>query len=75
MNLTIEVPGKIVLVLRAKAQAEGLTLETWFKRLAEEESASGHSRSGADSATHELPLWHLGATSSLRWRDLYDDLR
>lgn len=39
MNLTIEVPDEHIPALKAKAAAEGLTLEGWFRKLAEQESA------------------------------------
>ena len=37
----IELPDEQVAALRAKAAAQGLTLEGWFKKLAEEEPPAG----------------------------------
>jgi len=34
----IELPDEQAAALRAKAEAQGLTLQDWFKKLAEEES-------------------------------------
>ena len=36
----IEIPDDQAVVLKAKAAAQGLTLQDWFKKLAEEEAAS-----------------------------------
>jgi hypothetical protein len=37
MNLTIEFSGEQMAALKAKASAEGLTVEDWLRRLAEHE--------------------------------------
>ncbi|MBV9155748.1 MAG: hypothetical protein JO097_05780 [Acidobacteriaceae bacterium] len=37
MTLTINLPEKQVAALRAKAAAEGLTLEAWLQKLADQE--------------------------------------
>jgi hypothetical protein len=42
MNVTIEIPDEDVPAFEAKAAAEGLTLEAWFKKLAEQQSAGEH---------------------------------
>jgi hypothetical protein len=42
MTVTIELPDEDVPALKARAAAEGLTLEAWFKKLADEESAADH---------------------------------
>jgi hypothetical protein len=36
----IEIPDDLAMALKAKAAAEGLTLEAWFKKLAEDAPAS-----------------------------------
>ena len=36
MTLTIELPDEQVAALKAKAAAQGLTLEAWLRKLAEE---------------------------------------
>jgi hypothetical protein len=38
MNLTIELPDEQAAALEAKAAARGLSLEGWFRKLAEEET-------------------------------------
>jgi hypothetical protein len=55
MNLTIEVPDEDVPALEAKAAAEGLTLEAWFKKLARQESRGGRPLETAA----EIVLGHL----------------
>jgi hypothetical protein len=40
----IELPDEQAAALRAKAEAQGLTLEDWLKRLAEEDETSQRNR-------------------------------
>ena len=40
MTVTIELPEKQVYALRAKALMEGLSLEAWFQKIADEQAGS-----------------------------------
>ncbi len=84
----IELPDDQAAALTAKAAAQGLTLEDWFKSLALEASAGhGEMRSGPEIMLEEmrqvpagkagtslkLAALPLGDLGSLHRRDIYDD--
>src|SRR5579864_5366726 len=52
----IELPDQEVAALKAKAAAEGLTLEAWLKKLANEEASSTAPRSPKEAAARILEL-------------------
>jgi hypothetical protein len=52
----IELPDGQAAALMAKAAAQGLTLEAWFKKLADEEAPSAAPRSPQEAAARILQL-------------------
>ena len=52
----IELPDQQAAVLKARAAAQGLTLEAWLKRLADEEGLTIASRSPQEAAARILEL-------------------
>ena len=52
----IELPDEQAAALKAKAAAQGLTLEAWFKKLAEGEATGTATRSPQEAAAHILEL-------------------
>jgi plasmid stability protein len=61
----IEIPDEEAAALRAKAAAEGLTLEAWFRKLAREGIADGARRSGR----------HIGERIQERMRNVPPEAR
>jgi hypothetical protein len=54
--IVIELPDKQAAALKAKAAAQGLTLEAWLQRLADEEAYSIAPRSPREAAARILQL-------------------
>jgi hypothetical protein len=52
----IEIPDEQAAALKAKAAAQGLTLEAWIKKLAEDDAAAKTDRSPQEAAEHILEL-------------------
>jgi plasmid stability protein len=52
----IELPDQQAAALKAKAAAQGLTLEAWLKKLAENEASSAAPRSAQEAAARILQL-------------------
>ena len=52
----IELPDQQAAALKAKAAAQGLTLEAWLKKLADEEAPSSAPRSPQEAAARILQL-------------------
>jgi plasmid stability protein len=52
----IELPDQQVAALKAKAAAQGMTLEAWLKRLADEDVSSAASNSPQEAASRILQL-------------------
>ena len=52
----IELPDQQAAALKAKAAAQGLTLEAWLKRLADEEAPAAAPRSPRDAASRIFEL-------------------
>jgi hypothetical protein len=59
--------------LAAKAREQGLSIDSFLERLINDSSVLA-AVTGSREAL-ELPVWHLGARSNLRRRDIYDDVR
>jgi hypothetical protein len=59
--------------LAAKAREQGLSLDSLLERLINDSGDLAVTTGNGD--TQELPVWHLGAKSDLRRRDIYDDVR
>jgi hypothetical protein len=69
----IELPDDQAAALKAKAAAQGLTLQDWLKEMAIPEPKK-EPPSGTGKAL-ELPILHLGVMGPLHRRDIYDDGR
>ena len=52
----IELPDQQAAALKAKAEAQGLTLEAWLTKLADEDSPSAPPRSPQEAAARILEL-------------------
>lgn len=52
----IQLPDQQAAALKAKAAAQGLTLEAWLKRLADEDASADSARSPHEAAAHILDL-------------------
>ncbi len=52
----IELPDQQAAALKARAAAQGLTLEAWLKQLADEEASSVSARSPQEAAARILQL-------------------
>jgi hypothetical protein len=52
----IQLPDHQAAALKAKAAAQGLTLEAWLKRLADEDASADTDRSPRDAAARILDL-------------------
>jgi plasmid stability protein len=56
----IELPDDQAAALKAKASSEGLTLEAWFKKLAEEQLAEAHVELAPLQTAADIVLGHMG---------------
>jgi hypothetical protein len=63
MTVTIELPEKQVYALRAKALMEGLSLEAWFQKIADQEVAPEPHRGPLKSAYGILAKYGPGPSA------------
>ena len=73
----IELPDDLAAALKAKADAQHLKLEDWFRTLADDVDFDGEDRNPSPTSkpgkSLKLPALPLGDLGSLHRRDIYDD--
>jgi hypothetical protein len=72
MAMTFHIKPETEARLLAKAQEQGVSIDALLEQLMNETEAPP---AAANGKAPELPAWHLGTKSSLRRRDIYDDVR
>lgn len=69
--MSLEISAENQARLAGEAQKEGVSVDALLQRLMDEHQEM--TRSAA--STPQLPVWHLGVTSPLHRRDIYNDVR